>query len=148
MEPASPESPIPTTCMCETLRRAARMVTRMYDDALRPVNLRTTQFSVLAHLNGSEGVRVRDLASGLQLEETTLTRNLRLLEQEGWVATRAGKDRREKHITITRAGQEVLAKAVPRWRAVQERLQQRVSTTTWDAAFRTLPKLAAGAAPD
>ncbi|WP_163998028.1 MarR family winged helix-turn-helix transcriptional regulator [Pyxidicoccus caerfyrddinensis] len=120
----------------------------MYDDALRPVNLRTTQFSVLAHLNGSEGVRVRDLASGLQLEETTLTRNLRLLEQEGWVATRAGKDRREKHITITKAGQEVLAKAVPRWRAVQERLQQRVATTTWDAAFRTLPKLAAGAAPD
>ncbi len=124
------------------------MVTRLYDDALRPVKLRITQFSILAHLNRRGDVRVRDLAAGLQLEETTLTRNLRLLEQEGLVATRAGEDRREKYLSITRAGQELLAKAIPHWRAVQERLQERISTTTWDAAFRTLPKIAAGAAPD
>jgi DNA-binding MarR family transcriptional regulator len=134
--------------MCETLRRAARTVTRMYDDALRPVNLRITQFSILAHLRGREPVRVRNLAAGLQLEETTLTRNLRLLEQEGWVATQAGEDRREKRITITRTGQQALAKAVPLWRAVQEKLQQRASPTAWDSAFRTLPRIAAAAAQD
>ncbi|QSQ23506.1 MarR family transcriptional regulator [Pyxidicoccus parkwayensis] len=148
MDATAPDSPIPTTCLCEALRRAARMVTRMYDDALRPLNLRITQFSILAHLRGSEAMRVRDLAAGLQLEETTLTRNLRLLEQEGWVATRAGDDRREKYISITRSGQQVLTRAVPLWRAVQERLQERVSTTTWDSAFRALPKIAAGAAQD
>ncbi|WP_164020607.1 MarR family winged helix-turn-helix transcriptional regulator [Pyxidicoccus trucidator] len=148
MGPASSESPLPTTCLCESLRRTTRMVTRLYDDALRPVKLRITQFSILAHLNRRGDVRVRDLAAGLQLEETTLTRNLRLLEQEGLVATRAGEDRREKYLSITRAGQELLAKAIPHWRAVQERLQERISTTTWDAAFRTLPKIAAGAAPD
>lgn len=148
MDAAAPDSPLPTPCMCESLRRATRMVTRMYDDALRPVGLRITQFSILAHLRGSEAMRVRDLAGGLQLEETTLTRNLRLLEEEGWVTTRAGEDRREKYITLTKAGQQVLAKAVPLWRAVQERLQERVSTATWDSAFRALPRLAAGAAQD
>ncbi|MFP2907434.1 MarR family winged helix-turn-helix transcriptional regulator [Pyxidicoccus sp. 3LFB2] len=120
----------------------------MYDDALRPVGLRITQCSVLAHLNKHGDVRVRDLAAGLQLEETTLTRNVRLLEKEGLVATRAGEDRREKYLTLTRAGQETLAKAMPLWRAVQERLQERISPTTWDAAFRILPKIAAHAEPD
>ncbi len=142
------EGPAPTPCLCESLRRATRMVTRMYDDALRPVKLRITQVSVLAHLRRNGDVRVRDLAARLQIEETTLTRNIRLLEQEGLVATRAGEDRREKHLSLTRAGQDVLAKAVPLWRGVQEDLRQRISTETWDAAFRTLPGIAAAASPD
>ncbi|WP_163861626.1 MarR family winged helix-turn-helix transcriptional regulator [Myxococcus eversor] len=123
------------------------MVTRMYDDALRPVNLRTTQFSVLSYLIQNGDMRVRDLSEGLLLEETTLTRNLRPLEQHGWVTLRAGTDRREKYVSVTRAGRAVITKAAPLWESVQERLRQRVSATTWDAAFRSLPEIAAGASP-
>lgn len=123
------------------------MVTRMYDDALRPVDLRTTQFSVLSHLIQNGDMRVRDLAQGLLLEETTLTRNLRPLEQHGWVTLRAGTDRREKYVSVTRAGRAVITKAAPLWESVQERLRQRVSAATWDAALRSLPEIAAGASP-
>src|ERR1700712_4233638 len=94
---------IQNACLCDALRKATRAVTRMYDDALRPVGLRITQFSVLAHLAQHGEVRVRDLGAGLLLEETTLTRSLRPLEQQGWVQSRAGDDRREKYVSITRA---------------------------------------------
>ena len=118
----------------------------MYDDALRPVGLRITQFSVLAHLAQHGEVRVRDLGAGLLLEETTLTRSLRPLEQQDWVQSRAGDDRREKYVSITRAGRAVLTEAVPLWREAQKQMNERLSATTWDSLFRGLPKVAEAAA--
>jgi DNA-binding MarR family transcriptional regulator len=137
---------VQTACLCDALRKATRAVTRMYDDALRPVGLRITQFSVLAHLAQHGEVRVRDLGAGLLLEETTLTRSLRPLEQQGWVQSRAGDDRREKYVSITRAGRAVLTEAVPLWREAQKQMNERLSATTWDSLFRGLPKVAEAAA--
>jgi DNA-binding MarR family transcriptional regulator len=135
-----------TPCLCDALRKTARMVTRSYDDALRPAGLRITQFSVLAHLLKNAEVRVRDLGAGLMLEETTLTRSLRPLEQQGWVQLRAGDDRREKYVSITAAGRELMKKAAPLWVAAQKQMNERISATTWDAMFRALPKVAEAAA--
>jgi len=117
----------------------------MYDEALRPLKLRVTQFSVLAYLEREGESRVRDLGAGLLLEETALTRSLRPLEEQGWVQSRAGTDRRERYVSITRSGQKLLTKAQPLWSGVQERLRERISTTTWDAMFHGLPKVAVAA---
>ena len=136
-----PAEPLPP-CLCEALRRAARTVTRMYDDALRPARLRTTQFSLLAHLNATRDARVCDLAAALQLDDTTLPRNLRPLDRRGLLKVRQGSDRREKRVSITPAGRKLLAEAAPLWIAVQERLRRRVRPTDWVAAFRALPKIA------
>jgi len=130
-------------CLCDTLRQTTRAVTRMYDDALRPVNLRITQYSVLAYLGSQGESRVRDLGAGLHLEETTLTRSLRPLEEQGWVQSRAGADRRERYVSITRAGRQLLSKARPLWAEVQERMRERISHGAWDALFRNLPKITA-----
>ncbi len=118
------------------------MVTRAYDDALRPVNLRVTQFSVLGTLAAAGEARVRDLSERLLLEETTLIRSLRPLEQQGWVQIRAGEDRRERYVSITKAGRQLLERASPLWQGAQERLRERLSDPTWHALFRMLPKVA------
>jgi DNA-binding MarR family transcriptional regulator len=135
-----------TPCLCDTLRKATRMVTRAYDEALRPAGIRVTQFSVLAHLQKNGEVRVRDLGAGLMIEETTLTRSLRPLEQQGWVKLRPGDDRREKLVSITPSGRELMKKAAPLWLDAQKQMNERLSTTTWDAMFRALPKVAEAAA--
>jgi len=133
--------PLPP-CLCEALRRAARTVTRMYDDALRPAHLRTTQFSLLGYLSRSSDVRVCDLAAALQLDDTTLPRNLRPLDKRGLVKVRQGTNRREKRVSITPAGRKILAGAAPLWIAAQERLRSRIHPTDWAAAFRALPRIA------
>lgn len=135
-----------TICLCDTLRQATRTVTRMYDDALRPVGLRITQFSILAHLARESEVRVRDLGASLLLEETTLVRSLRPLEQQGWIKVRAGEDRRERHVSITTRGRTLLERAVPLWRAVQQRLRESVPASVWDSLLRQLPAIAQAAA--
>src|ERR1700754_1392122 len=128
--------PIATSCLCDALRQTTRRVTRTYDDALRPVGLRITQFSVLAYLAREGEARVRDLGAGLLLEETTLTRSLRPLEQQGWLKVRPGEDRRERYVSITERGRGLLARAVPLWQGAQQRMRERVSASTWDAMFR------------
>jgi len=140
------DEPVPT-CLCEALRRAARTVTRMYDDALRPAHLRATQFSLLGYLSRRSDVRVCDLAAALQLDDTTLPRNLRPLDKRGLLRVRLGENRREKRVSITPAGRKILEGAVPLWNAAQERLRARVQTTDWAAALRVLPRIADATSP-
>src|SRR5438874_8726599 len=96
--------PAASPCLCNALRQASRAVSRLYDEELRGVGLRTTQYSLLRTLARAGQVRQGDLSGLTSLDETTLTRNLRPLVAAGWVAVRSGEDRREKLVTITAAG--------------------------------------------
>lgn len=110
------------TCLCLNLRMAARAVTLAYDDALRPLGLRVTQFSLLAGVAVLGPVRLSTLADRLALDKTTLPRSLAHLEAAGLVRFSPGTDRREKLVTLTQAGRETLARAQGPWRRTQERL--------------------------
>ncbi len=133
--------------MCDSLRQASRAVTRIYDDALRPAEIRITQFVVLTHLHEEIEARVRDLAARLFLEETTLTRSLGVLEERGWVKSRAGRDRRERLVSITQAGRQLLVRARPLWQGAEDELREHVSASAWDSLLRALPKLASATGP-
>src|SRR5436190_5213440 len=102
-----------TPCLCFALRQASRALSRVYDEELRGVGLRITQYSVLRLLRKFGEMRQRDLGQLTQHDETTLTRNLRPLVRAGWVEVRTGKDRREKLIRITTDGTAKLTKARP-----------------------------------
>jgi DNA-binding MarR family transcriptional regulator len=107
-------------CLCLASRRAARAITRSFDRALRPSGVRATQFSVLAVLLLAGAKTIGELADALGLDRTTLTRNLALIEQRGWVRSRPGKDdARARHVEITAAGQAAIEAALPAWRAAQ-----------------------------
>jgi DNA-binding MarR family transcriptional regulator len=140
--------PAATPCLCNALRQASRAVSRLYDEELRGVGLRTTQYSLLRHLSRSGEVRQRDLSGLTSLDETTLTRNLRPLVAAGWVAVRSGDDRREKLVTITAAGTAKLAEARRAWERAQTRMQALLPEEAWQGLLAILPevtRLTAGA---
>jgi DNA-binding MarR family transcriptional regulator len=135
-------NPAATPCLCNALRQATRAVSRLYDEELRAVGLRTTQFSLLRRLRRAGEVRQRDLGELTSLDETTLTRNLRPLIDAGWVAIRPGKeDRREKFIRLTDAGVAKLHEAGPAWERAQERMRSRLPKGTWSSLMNLLPEL-------
>jgi DNA-binding MarR family transcriptional regulator len=133
--------PAATPCLCNALRQATRAVSRLYDEELRGVGLRTTQYSLLRRLSSAGEVRQRDLGGLTSLDETTLTRNLRPLIDAGWVAIRPGEDRREKLVRLTDAGAAKLQEARPAWERAQERLRSRLPKGTWSSLVDLLPEL-------
>src|SRR5262245_14728174 len=105
-------------CFCLHLQRAARAVARRFDAALRPLGLTSGQFSLLMSLNRPEPATMGSVATLLAMDRTTLTANLKPLARRGLVAvTTDPGDRRGRRLTLTAAGREVLAAAVPVWRA-------------------------------
>ena len=133
--------PAATPCLCSALRQATRAVSRLYDEELRGVGLRTTQLALLRRLSQTGEVRQRDLGGLTSLDETTLTRNLRPLIDAGWVAIRPGEDRREKLIRLTDAGGAKLREARPAWERAQARLRSRLPEGTWSSLLELLPEL-------
>src|SRR5438128_12560467 len=130
-----------TPCLCNALRQASRAVSRLYDDELRGVGLRTTQYSLLRLLSRAGEVRQRDLGGLTLLDETTLTRNLRPLVASGWVAVRAGEDRREKPVAITEAGAAKLEEARPAWERAQQRMRSLLPEEVWQELMADLPEV-------
>jgi DNA-binding MarR family transcriptional regulator len=112
------------SCACYNLRRAARAITRLYDDFLRPSGLRTTQYSVLMAAKLRGPVTLTKLAELTVNERTTLTRNLNVLERKGFIAIEPGSDRRERQVTLTEQGEEALAAAIPFWEMAQAHIEQ------------------------
>jgi DNA-binding MarR family transcriptional regulator len=134
--------PVSTPCFCNALRRASRAVSRLYDEELRGVGLRTTQYSLLSLLGRVGEVRQGDLSGQTLLDETTLTRALRPLVESGWVAVRAGEDRREKLVAITAAGAAKLEEARPAWERAQQRMRSLLPEGVWQELMADLPDVA------
>src|SRR5271165_5186823 len=105
----------PMICTCGRLRMASRRVSRIYDRHLAPAGVGIAQFGLLATVAMNDGASVTALASLLEMERTTLTRNLQALEREGFVRNDAGADRRTRAVRITEPGRAVLSKATPLW---------------------------------
>src|SRR4030042_2689090 len=95
-------------CACYKVRKAARAVTKLYEEMLRPIGLRATQFSLLMATRVMGPVTVVKLAQVMVMDRTTLTRNLRILGKRGLITINPGEDRREKEINLTAVGMEVL----------------------------------------
>jgi DNA-binding MarR family transcriptional regulator len=133
---------IASPCLCNALRQASRAVSRLYDEELRGVGLRTTQYSLLRHLKRFGVVRQRDLGASTSLDETTLTRNLRPLIDAGWVAIETGEDRREKLVRLTDGGAAKLTSARSAWERAQERMRLRLPKTDWSNLLALLPEIA------
>jgi len=113
-------------CTCNKVRTAARAVTRIYDDALRPVGLRATQLSLLVAVETIEALSITSLATVLGMDRSTLTRNLRPLENEGLIVVGNEGWRRSRTLEITKKGQLRLREAVPLWEKAQKNLSARL----------------------
>ena len=131
---------IHTMCACSHTRMAARAVTRFYDEALRPSGLKGTQFILLAVIEAGEAASITDLADLIDLERTTLVRNLQLLRKEGLVAPEKGPHGRRKP-TLTDKGRAALDGALPLWRLAQTEMEGRLGFGSWQVTRRRLGEL-------
>jgi len=115
-------------CMCLHLQRAARAVARRFDDALRPVALTNGQFSLLMSLNRPEPPLMRDVASLLAMDRTTLTAMLKPLARRGLLEVSPdGSDRRGRRLKLLPEGRALLAKALPIWTETESEIEQRLA---------------------
>jgi DNA-binding MarR family transcriptional regulator len=103
-------------CICLDLQRAARVIARKFDDALRPVGLTNGQFSLLISLNRPEPPTMGSVAELLALDRTTLTANLKPLERRGLLTISPdANDKRSRRLALTDTGHALLKDAYPLW---------------------------------
>jgi DNA-binding MarR family transcriptional regulator len=113
---------LPSPCLCTNLRRAARSVSKRYDDALACVGLNVAQFGLLNHLARLEDPSITELAQALGLDRSTLGRNLQVLQTDGLVLLAAGKDQRHRIVRMTEEGRRRWQSARERWQGAQAQL--------------------------
>ncbi|MBD2498933.1 MarR family winged helix-turn-helix transcriptional regulator [Nostoc sp. FACHB-280] len=147
MDSISPKAPlaianqVPATCMGLHIRRASRIVTQVYDAALRPIGLEVNQLTLLVAVHLLETVPITQLAQELFADQTTVTRNIKLLEKRGLVAINPGEDRRMKLVSLTVEGQAILEQALPIWEQVQAELMQHFGKQKWQTLLSLLSEV-------
>jgi DNA-binding MarR family transcriptional regulator len=113
-------------CACDQLRRVTRGVTQIYDNAVLPSGLRITQLAIFVGLSTEGDVPLTVLAEGLGLDRTTLTRNLKVLEDRGLIRTYEHEDdARVRMVSMTLEGSRMLSAALERWAKVQAVVEER-----------------------
>ena len=109
-------------CICNNLRRAARLVTNYYDKLFEPTGLRVSQLTLLVVLYRAGIQTINEMAEKLELDRTTLTRNLKPLANQGLLTIAPGGDQRTRVVALTPAGEAVLIKALPLWEQAQSHM--------------------------
>src|SRR5207244_8877907 len=121
-------------CVCSTLRMVSRAVTQLYDDILRPSGLRVTQFSIHGAIARLGDANLRQLEHTLAIDQTTLTRSLKLLERNGAIDRVPHPDGSIKAMTLTSKGRKAPEAARPLCARAQDReLRELVATAAADA---------------
>lgn len=120
-------------CTCFNLRKASRVVTQLFDRQLEPSGLLVTQFTILVAIAILGSGTINELAQGLAMDRTTLTRNLKPLEREGFIQIESGQDQRTRVVSLTQVGQASLAKALPLWEQAQACIVEKLGQERWSS---------------
>lgn len=116
----------PQGCTNLKLRQLSRMVTRHYDRYVSETGLKNTQYALLSYVVGLGPIRPGDLAKRMQMDASTLTRNMQPLVAHGWLKIGAGNDARSRLVEATEAGQAKRAEGQRAWKAAQTALNERL----------------------
>jgi len=129
-------------CVGFRVRKLSRMVTAIYDGALASAGLKTSQFTVLVAVANREKVKPAELAKLLQMDESTLSRNVERMCAKGWLRLEQHEDRRSHLIELSDRGQALIRKCLPAWQQAQEEVTKRLGAESLAAlrsAVRKLP---------
>ena len=134
-------------CTCMRLRKVSRRVSQIYDHSLEEAGMTVTQYGVLGHIARFDGIGIGALAEKLSMDPTTLTRNLRPLERQGFVTMKADRhDKRSRCLHLTAGGRAAFDNAKPAWMRAQRHVETVLGgaeTAALNAALdRVLVKLA------
>jgi DNA-binding MarR family transcriptional regulator len=110
-----------TTCLATRVRQLSRIITRMYDDALRPLGITASQFTLLTQLAQQDGITAVEIGFSLDIEKSTLSRNLKRLLALNLIIMDPPAGRRGRGLHLTPPGQAVIKDAYPVWLEAQRR---------------------------
>lgn len=127
-----------SSCTCQNLRQATRVVTQYYEQVLEPTGLKITQVPVLAAAATMGPIPMSQLAEALVMDRTTLTRNLQPLERAGLVKVAPGADRRARMVSATKAGMDALDAALPLWKQAQADMVESLGRFKWGVLMDNL----------
>ena len=111
-------------CIVTRLRLATRVITKVYDDALRPFGLTVSQMALLAVAADRGAIRQSEVGTQLQLDNSTLSRNLERMRDNGWLEEVVEDDARVHTHRLTESGKTLLERVMPAWRGAQRRTSE------------------------
>ncbi len=135
-----------SVCLATRVRQLSRIITRVYDDALRPLGITASQFTLLTQLAQQDGITAVEIGFTLDIEKSTLSRNLKRLLALGLIIMDPPAGRRGRGLHLTAHGQAVLKDAYPVWQSAQNRaiaVMGPESRSTLDGLLHHAEKLAA-----
>ena len=129
-------------CVCFNLRRVARVVTQFFDAEMRRHGIRPTQGSILVSLKAKDSWSMAELSDWLGVDRTTLVRNLRPLQRDGFVKTIGGGRGNLVEVMITTKGREQIKKLTPAWKSAQNAVVKTLGEKRWSAILSDLESAA------
>lgn len=129
-------------CACRNLRMTTRVTTLYYDKAFQPIELKSTQFALLADIASRESSTIGQLSEILLMDQTTVTRNIEVLRKSGFIEVRpAEDDARKRCIAITESGRAKLREAVPLWQEAQNKIVEAIGEEKYSDFLDTLAQI-------
>jgi DNA-binding MarR family transcriptional regulator len=129
------------SCASFQIRRTARAITSLYDAAFEECGIRSTQFGILVAIRKEQPICIGDLSRVMLIDRTTLTRSLSLLQKQKLVTVSERSSMRQRFATVTSEGESILTRALPLWRAMQQRFLDAVGCDHWRSLQRELQEL-------
>ena len=123
-EPRDTAREIARQCVGVRVRMLGRMVSRHFDDALRPHGVKLAQMNLLTAIALRGPVQPSEVARRLAIEKSTLSRNLKLLQENGWIRTVQGESGNSHLLELTAAGKRLYQRAAPTWQTAHDELTE------------------------
>ncbi len=121
------------SCHCTRLKIVTRKIAGLYDVALAPVGINIAQFALLRHVQRYQPISLTELGRHLELDRSTMGRNVRVVEKMGLVSLGRGEDQREAVVTLSGRGETLLQEALPLWEACQNDINSRLGAERLEA---------------
>ena len=131
-------------CIAVRLRMINRVVTNIYDDALRPLGIKVSQMNILVAAGKMGLARPADVCEHLQLDVSTLSRNVERMKAKGWLEVVADEDGRAQPFRLTSQGSRLLEKATPAWKQAQDKAKELLGEDVIDLLGRVINRLKSG----
>ena len=128
----------PPVCALAATRKAARLLTQLYDSYLVEHGIESAQFALLMTIEAAGSMGQRAVAQVMGMDKTTLSRNLKILQTRGWIVAEPGNDARSRKLVVTEDGRALLAKARPAWRRAQATLRKQLGAEAWQPLLDSL----------
>lgn len=128
-------------CISNTLRMTYRRVSKKYDEIMKPSGLSIAQFFLLGHISAAPDPSITEIARATNLDRTTLSRNLKILEKIGLITITQGANSKTKRVSLSREGEKKLKRAISYWQKAQNKTMEKIGTSRWASVKSILAEL-------